>query len=142
VTPLPKQEVLRRLISRTYWLNVARFYAGFASPNELAGLRYGLEDAIEGNRHPLQERAAAWGLLNDGIFANTPRVQRDVARLLTDDLSVHLMASQPGTSAGFPPLPRTSGGSEIASALMDDLQADPGGPLAPARAAIPRPHRP
>lgn len=134
--PLPKQEVLRRLIGRTYWLNVARFYAGFASPNELAGLRYGLEDAIEGNRHPLQERAAAWGLLNDGIFANTPRVQRDVARLLTDDLSVHLMASQPGTSASFPPLPRTSGGSEIASALMDDLQADPGGPLAPARAAI------
>jgi hypothetical protein len=134
--PLPKQEVLRCLIGRTYWLNVARFYAGFASPNELAGLRYGLEDAIAGNRHPLQERAAAWTLLNDGIFANALRVQRDVARLLTDDLSVHLMAGQPGTSASFPSLPRMSGGSEIASALMDDLQADPGAPLAPARAVV------
>jgi hypothetical protein len=104
--PLPKQEILRRLISRTYWLNVARFYAGFASPNELAGLRYGLEDAIAENRHPLQERAAAWALLNDGIFANAPRVQRDVTRLLTDDLSVRLIAGQPGTTASFPSLPR------------------------------------
>ena len=42
--PLPKHEVLRHLIDRTYWMNVARFYAGFASPNELAGLRYGLEE--------------------------------------------------------------------------------------------------
>jgi hypothetical protein len=134
--PLPKQEVLRRLIGRTYWLNVARFYAGFASPNELAGLRYGLEDAIDGNRHPLQERSAAWTLLNDGIFANSLRVQRDVARLLTDDLSVHLMAIQPGASASFPSLPRSSGGSEIASALMEDLHADPGAPLAPARAMV------
>lgn len=57
--PLPKQEVLCRLISRTYWLNVARFYAGFASPNKLAGLRYGLEEAISGSRHPLQARAVA-----------------------------------------------------------------------------------
>ena len=94
--PLPKQEILRRLIGRTYWLNVARFYAGFASPNELAGLRYGLEDAIAGNRHPLQERAAAWTLLNDGIFANATRVQRDVARLLADDLSVQLIAGTAG----------------------------------------------
>jgi hypothetical protein len=134
--PLPKQDVLRRLISRTYWLNVARFYAGFASPNELAGLRYGLEEAIAGNRHPLQERAAAWTLLNDGIFANATRVQRDVARLLTDDLSVHLIAGQPGTAASFPALSPRSGGSDIASALMNDLQADPGGPLAADRAAI------
>jgi hypothetical protein len=133
--PLPKQEVLRRLIGRTYWLNVARFYAGFASPNELAGLRYGLEEAISGNRHPLQERAAAWALLNDGIFANALRVQRDVARLLTDDLSLRLIG-QPGAAASFPALPPASGGREIASALMNDLQADPGGPLAPARATL------
>jgi hypothetical protein len=134
--PLPKQDVLRRLIGRTYWLNVARFYAGFASPNELAGLRYGLEEAIAGNRHPLQERAAAWTLLNDGIFANAIRVQRDVARLLTDDLSVHLIAGQLGTAASFPALPPRSGGSDVAAALMADLQADPGGPLAVDRAAI------
>jgi hypothetical protein len=134
--PLPKQEILRRLISRAYWLNVARFYAGFASPNELAGLRYGLEDAIDENRHPLQERAAAWALLNDGLFANALRVRRDVARLLTGDLSVQLIAGQPGTSANFPSLPSTSGGHEIASALMDDLQADPASPLARTRASI------
>ncbi len=134
--PLPKQEILRRLIGRTYWLNVARFYAGFSSPNELAGLRYGLEDAIAGNRHPLQERAAAWALLNDGIFANAMRVQRDIARLLADDLSVQLIAGQPGTSANFPGLPPMSGGREIASAMMNGIQADPGSPLALARAAI------
>jgi hypothetical protein len=134
--PLPKQEILCRLIGRTYWLNVARFYAGFASPNELAGLRYGLEDAITENRHPLQERAAAWALLNDGIFANAARVQRDTARLLADDLSVQLIAGQPGTSANFPALSPMSGGREIASAMMDGIQADPGSPLALARAVI------
>jgi hypothetical protein len=104
--PLPKEEILRRLIGRTYWLNVARFYAGFASPNELAGLRYGLEDAIAGNRHPLQERAAAWALLNDRIFANAARVQRDAARLLADDLSVQLISGQPGTSLTSRACPR------------------------------------
>jgi hypothetical protein len=74
--------------------------------------------------------------LNDGIFANAMRVQRDVARLLTDDPSVHLIAGQLGTAASFPALSPRSGGSDIASALMNDLQADPGGPLAPDRAAI------
>jgi hypothetical protein len=134
--PLPKEEVLRSLIGRAYWLNVARFYAGFASPNELAGLRYGLEEAIAGNRHPLQERAAAWTLLSDGNFANSLRVQRDVARLLTDDLSVQLIAGQSDTSANFPGLPPMSGGREIGAALMDDLRTDPASPLAPARASI------
>ena len=31
--PLPKQQVLTMLINRPYWMNTARFYAGFASPN-------------------------------------------------------------------------------------------------------------
>ena len=131
--PLPKQEVLRRIIDRTYWLNIARFYAGFAPPNELAGLRYGLEEAIGGGRHPLQERAAAWALLNDGIFTNNAPVQRDVVHLLTDDLTTVLVAQHADASVTFPRLARTSGGDQMATALFRHLEAAPTSGLAAAR---------
>ena len=134
--PLPKQEILRRLIDRTYWLNVARFYAGFAPPNELASLRYGLEEAITGNRHPLQERAAAWALLGDGIFASNSPVQRDVARLLTDDLTVRLAADHPNADVNFPRLAHASGGKDIATELMRGLESDPCSPLSDARVVV------
>lgn len=134
--PLLKQDVLRRLIERPYWLNTARFYAGFASPNELASLRYGLEDAINGNRHPLQERSATWTLLNDGIFAHNPPVQRDVVRLVTDDLTIRLVADHQTSAANFPRLSRASGGNDMIATLKRDIENDPGSELAGARIKV------
>lgn len=128
--PLPKQAILRQLIDRTYWLNTARFYAGFAPPNELAGLRYGLQDAIDGQRHPLQARAAAWALLSDGVFTNNAPVQRDVAAMLTDDVILMLITAHPDATVTFPRLTRHSGGEHLAAALMRDLERTPGSPLA------------
>jgi hypothetical protein len=134
--PLPKQNVLQHLIDRPFWLNTARFYAGFASPNELAGLRYGLEQVIEQGRHPLQERTAVWTLLSDGIFTASQRVQRDVVALLTDELTITLVASHPAAAANFPRLAHGSGGEQMAAELCKQLEADPGSPLAQFRVDI------
>ncbi|MFD0634815.1 NACHT domain-containing protein [Catenulispora yoronensis] len=127
--PLPKQQVLQQLINRGYWLNTARFYAGFASPNELASLRYGLEEAIESGRHPLLTRAAAWALLGDGIFADHPRVQRDVVDLLTDDLTLTLATWHPDKHANFPRLAGNNGGEHLAAALLRAVERAPQDPM-------------
>ncbi|WP_431947061.1 NACHT domain-containing protein [Micromonospora marina] len=134
--PLPKQEVLGRLIERPYWLNTARFYAGFANPNELASLRYGLEDVLNDRRHPLQVRVAVWALVNDGIFTNKSRVQRDVVRLLTDDLSLRLIAQPGEASTNFPRLSRQSGGDDMIALLLGDIQSDPVNPMSLVRASL------
>ncbi|QXQ11299.1 NACHT domain-containing NTPase [Paeniglutamicibacter sp. Y32M11] len=124
--PLPKSDVLKQLVKRNYWLNTARFYAGFANPNELASLRYGLDEALEDRLHPLQERVAVWTILSDGIFTNKTAVQRDVAKLLADDLTVRLatMAHVSGTT-NFPRLGESSGGEELKRALLDDIDKAP-----------------
>jgi len=140
--PLPKQDVLKQLIERAYWLNTARFYAGFANPNELAGLRYGLDDALIDRRHPLQERVAVWALLLDGIFANKVPVQRDVVRLLTDDLSLRLIEHDPESSVNFPRLGRKSGGGDLTAALFDALVTEPDKPMSDTRVTILRRHAP
>ena len=139
-TPLLKNEVLKELIERAYWSNTARFYAGFAPPNELATLRYGLEEALTAAQHPLQERGAAWSLLSDGIFANAPAVQRDVAGLVADDLSVVLISTDPEAAVNFPRLTRANGGDEFATALLASIEQSPSGDLAAARAGLLR-HR-
>lgn len=134
--PLPKQQVLQHLIDRNYWLNTARFYAGFAPPNELAGLRYGIEEAIERARHPLQERVAAWALMSDGIFANDVRVQRDVAALLTDDFSVVLLARHSESNINFSRLTAANGAEQVASHLFKAIESATASDLTPARVDI------
>lgn len=138
--PLPKSEVLNQLIKRNYWLNTARFYAGFANPNELAGLRYGLEDAIGQGHHPLQERVAIWTLLSDGIFANRESIQRDVADLLTDDLTIRLATDNHAGSTNFPRLGGAAGGESLGKALLRDITANPGDDMSLARVAMLRQH--
>lgn len=107
--PLSKEEVLKELVNRTYWLNTARFYAGFSQQNEIASLRYGIEEAIASRRHPLQTRSAAWILLADGIFVDLPRVQADVVRLLSDDLTAILAGLAPNSHVLFPMLAPATG---------------------------------
>jgi hypothetical protein len=138
--PLPKQVILRRLVDRPYWLNTVRFYAGFASPNELASLRYGLEDALEGLRHPLQERVAAWALLSDGTFANNAPVQRDVARLLADDLSTILITRHFEAVVNFPRLTHANGGDQLATEVLKAIERSPASALTPARIDLLRHH--
>lgn len=138
--PLPKSDVLKELIKRNFWLNTARFYAGFANPNELASLRYGLDEVIAEGAHPLQERVAAWTLLSDGIFTNKPAVQRDVAKLLTDDLTVRLATSPQVSGTSFPRLAAGSGGDDLASALMEDIYRAPEAHISLAKVSMLRQH--
>ncbi|MFB7947830.1 NACHT domain-containing protein [Kitasatospora phosalacinea] len=128
--------VLRQLARRPYWLNVARFYAGFARPNELAGLVDALEEEKEAGRQPLQIRVAAWTLLADGVFAIRPRLQRKAAEFFLDDLSVRLMGRLLRSAGELPALPVDRGGREVAQALLASVDADPASSLAGERAFI------
>ncbi|MFC8408748.1 NACHT domain-containing protein [Arthrobacter sp. NPDC057259] len=139
--PLPKSDVLKELIKRNYWLNTARFYAGFANPNELASLRYGLEEALADMVHPLQERVAVWTLLSDGIFTNKPAIQRDVTRLLTDDLTVRLTTSLQASGTNFQVLSPASGGEALGAELLDDIDRAPGDAISLARVSMLQKHR-
>lgn len=133
---LTKQEVLAHLVGRPYWLNTARFYAGFASPNELASLRYGLEAVVDRLQHPLQERTAVWALLGDGIFSEDVAVQRDVVGLLVDDLSAVLISQHPEAVANFPRLAHGSGAEQLAAKQLELIGSKPDNPLNRFRTAI------
>ncbi|MFE1764051.1 NACHT domain-containing protein [Streptomyces angustmyceticus] len=86
-----KAEVLRHLVRRGYWLNTSRFFAGFARPNELAGLVETLEEERDEGTQPRQSRLTAWFLLSDGVFSARTRTQRRAAELFLDDLSVRFI---------------------------------------------------
>lgn len=115
--PVLKGDLLAHLVQRSYWLNTTLFYAGFADPNEIGGLIMGLEDALDGGRHPLQVRVALWALLRDGIFAPVVKTQRKAVTLLTDDLGLCLVAPEKHPEQ-FPELPEATGAREMASALV------------------------
>ncbi|OMC33851.1 hypothetical protein A5740_11190 [Mycobacterium sp. GA-1841] len=128
-TPVLRSEVLQALVDRSYWANTARFYAGFASPNELMTLVAGLEDSIECGRHPLQARVAVLTLLADGVFTPVAKAQRATAHLLSDPLSIRLLQPHPDPTSSPIDLPAERGGSDLAAALLTASAAAPGEPL-------------
>lgn len=128
--------VLRGLVQRTYWLNTARFYAGFARPNELPGILDGLaeeRDAQPG--HPRHLRSVIWTLLSDGVFAVKPRTQRQAVDLLTDDLSIRFLA-EAGREPDVASLPVDRGGRHLADQLQQQLVDDPHSPIAAERGEL------
>ena len=119
--PVLKGDLLAHLVQRSYWLNTTLFFAGFADPNEIGGLVMGLEDALEGGRHPLQVRVALWALLRDGIFAPVVKTQRKAVTLLTDDLGLCLVAPESHPEQ-FSELPEAMGARDMASALVTSIR--------------------
>ncbi|MFJ5233156.1 NACHT domain-containing protein [Kitasatospora sp. NPDC088391] len=117
--------VLQHLVRRPYWMNVARFYAGFARANELAGLVEALEEEQESRQQPLEMLTAAWMLLADGVFSKRPRAQQRAAELFLDDLSVCLLAYQIRYHHDLPDLPLHHGGRELAAALLAAVEHSP-----------------
>jgi hypothetical protein len=128
--------VLRHLVRRAYWLNTGRFYAGFAKPNELAGLVEGLAVELEDGTRPLQARLAAWTLLADGVFSARTRTQRSAAELFGDDLSIRLLAHSMTSDPETPRLAPDRGGRQYVALLQEQLVAEPDSPLAQERVAI------
>lgn len=128
--------VLRELVRRAYWLNTARFYAGFARPNELAGLVEGIAEELESQTtRPRQVRLATWTLLSDGVFSAKPRTQRQAVELLSDDLSIRLLTSI-AKAPDRPALSAAWGGDAYASILKSQIENDPHSPIAGDRAAL------
>ena len=139
---LPRSQLLRELISRPYWLNTARFYAGFANPNEIAGLVEGLEDALDAPaRYARQIRTAAWTLLGDGVFAARPRTQQRVTELLIDDLSTRLI-NDALDRGEIQPLPPDRGALPLVESLTRRVQDHPDATLSPDRAQLAARHDP
>lgn len=124
-----KSAVLQHLIRRSHWLNICRFYAGFANPNEISGLVEGLEEEIELGRHPGEVRLAAWPLLVDGVFTARPRTQRRVERLFLDDLSIRLICLETESSSGIRHFAGDKAAVSLAGALRDAVAAEPSAPL-------------
>lgn len=139
---LPRSRLLRELISRPYWLNTARFYAGFANPNEIAGLVEGLEDALDVPAlYARQIRTAAWTLLGDGVFAARPRTQQRVTELLIDDLSIRLINDAVGRGE-IQLLPADRGALPLVACLTRRVQDDPDATLSTDRAQLAARHDP
>lgn len=139
---LSRSRLLRELISRPYWLNTARFYAGFANPNEIAGLVEGLEDALDVPAlYARQIRTAAWTLLGDGVFAARPRTQQRVTELLIDDLSIRLI-NDAVVRGEIQPLPADRGALPLVECLTRRAQDDPDATLSPDRAQLAARHDP
>ena len=130
--PLSKEEVLAEMLGRPYWLNTTRFYAGFASPNELGALRYGIEEAMASGSNAIETRVAAWTLLSDAVFLPNPKMQRDVVGLLVDDATL-LFSALEEHAPQFTRLTPDAGGRQLIEALTNQIVANPRDPLAPAR---------
>ncbi|MDF2435139.1 MAG: hypothetical protein JWP44_4770 [Mucilaginibacter sp.] len=128
--------VLRHLVRRPYWTNVARFYAGFARPNELGGLVDALEEEKDARQHPLQVLTAAWTLLADGVFRDRPHSQRRAAQLFLDDLSVRLLSTHFRYQHDLPALAADRGGREVARALLAAVDEAPASALAADRVLV------
>jgi hypothetical protein len=128
-----KSALLGHLLRRPFWLNTARFYAGFANTNELPALLEGLQEQIECGDHPGQIRQAVWLLLADGVFARRPRTQRNTAALLRDNLSVQLLTYALEADDELIMLPADRGAVDLVDMLRDDVVADPAGPLSKER---------
>jgi hypothetical protein len=128
--------VLRHLMRRPYWMNVTRFYAGFARPNELGGLVDALQEEKDTGQQPLQVLTAAWTLLADGVFRDRPHAQKRAAQLFLDDLSISLLSTQLRSLTGLPPLAADYGGRDIANALLAAVDQAPAAPSARDRTLI------
>ncbi|MFD8384972.1 NACHT domain-containing protein [Streptomyces sp. NPDC059679] len=117
--------VLRNMVRRGYWLNTLRFYAGFASPNELGGMVEVLEEERDARLHPSQVRTAAWSLMADGVFIGRMRSQNRAAELFLDDLSVRLIHHGLTRTGELPDVAGDRGGHHLAAELRALVAKEP-----------------
>ncbi|MFD9561236.1 hypothetical protein [Streptomyces sp. NPDC059994] len=120
-----RAEVLRELVRRGYWLNTTRFFAGFARPNELAGMVETLEEERDEGARPRQLRLSAWVLLADGVFSGRSRTQRRAAALFLDDLSVRFIHHELTTNDDLPLPTADRGARHLAEALLEQVANNP-----------------
>jgi hypothetical protein len=114
------------LARNPYWLNVARFYAGFLSKGEIPSLVESLKDLSEDTEFsPLrQPRVLASMLLADWVFSQNPRSLDDVVELVADPLNVQVsMGNTPfRVRDAVEALPDGSGRKELADLCFTQLE--------------------
>lgn len=86
-------DVLAELLIRAFWSNVARFFAGFAGPNEISGLVEGIEEAIESGIQPAQARQSSMNLVIDGAFRARTRTEERAVGSVVDWMSGRLLGT-------------------------------------------------
>ncbi|GAA2558269.1 hypothetical protein GCM10010423_70170 [Streptomyces levis] len=128
-----RAEVLRELVRRGYWLNTSRFFAGFAKPNELAGLVETLEEERDEGTRPRQLRLSAWVLLADGVFSGRSRTQRRAAELFLDDLSIRFIHHELTTNDDLPLPTADRGAQHLAEQYLQQIASNPTSPAAAER---------
>ncbi|MEV8597575.1 hypothetical protein [Streptomyces sp. NPDC052012] len=128
-----RAEVLRELVRRGYWLNTSRFFAGFAKPNELAGLVETLEEERDDGSRPRQLRLSAWVLLADGVFSGRSRTQRRAAELFLDDLSIRFIHHELTTNDDLPLPTADRGAQHLAEQFLQQVASAPNSPAAAER---------
>jgi hypothetical protein len=109
-----------------YWLNVARFYAGFWSKGEIPSLVESLKDLAEDAdfSNLRQPRVLAAMLLSDWVFSQNPRSLDDVVELVGDPLGIQLTLGTPPFHATdtIEVLPEGSGRKELADICFGRLE--------------------
>lgn len=117
------------LARNPYWLNVARFYAGFLSKGEIPSLVESLEDLVEDPdfSNLQQPRILANMLLADWVFNQNPRSLDAVVDLMADPLAVQvgsggLTAIPARRRGGMEALPDGSGREELTDLCFERLE--------------------
>lgn len=124
-------ERLAAMVRRPFWLNVARFYAGFYSVGELASLASGLNElATDSAFAPTAlPRTVTAQLLQDWSFTQDRNAMASALGILTTGLGPRHAALGEDAFADFHVdryfvLPRQCGASELTDSLIDALRRD------------------
>ena len=113
-----------------YWLNVLRFYCGCFDKGELPTIIDRLVELTEDSdyRYISHPRELAAILLSDWVFAQYPRLMKNVVKILLDGLGLRTLLS---TESGYSfnsteiSLPINSGRNEIVAECFDLLSSFP-----------------
>lgn len=118
--------VFRELLTRPYWLNTVRFYAGNATGSDIYMLEAGIKHELAQNSSK-HVRVAAWSLLTDGVFNSRPFEAASVVDALTDDAGgLLLLAALDGKEVT--PLPESAHADAAWKRLTKEINANPGAP--------------
>jgi len=113
----------------SYWLNVARFFAGCLSKGELADLVNLVKDLFEDEgfksiNHP---RLLASMLLADWVFAQQPRSMREIVRLVLDERNLRYILNSKNphrSNSALLALPKELGNHELVDRCVGILNGN------------------
>lgn len=100
-----KPQRLEQLIRNPYWVNVARFFAGWYDEGELADLSRHLQDLCEDPDYRLlsHSRYLIWYILQDYTMAESQRDTRILVESMADPLGIRLLTSRHSRIQGSGP---------------------------------------